>query len=193
MISIDTAIFRSIYGIGASSGPMRALSIFFATYLIFLALSAAVVALVRVRRDQASRLVLVAAYLRAAAAAALGYAGNALFALVFFRPRPFVTLGVTSLIGTPGTSKSFPSDHATLAFAIAGTLAFAWPQRRWQFLVVAALIAVGRVMAGVHYPTDVLAGALVGLCWAWAVETVDVRGGGAASLRIARVLTRHRV
>lgn len=175
MTSVDNAIFRAIYGIGSSSEPMRALSVFLATYLIFVALAAAGFVLIRTWRDRAARVVLVAAYLRAIAAAGLGYAGNALFALAFARPRPFVTLGVASLIGAPATSKSFPSDHATLAFAIAATLAFAWPQRRWQLFTVAALIAVGRVMAGVHYPVDVLAGAAVGLCWAWAVETVHRR------------------
>lgn len=193
MISIDNAVFAAIHGIGSAGEPMRALSVFLARYLIFLALAFAAVMFARVWRDRASRVVIVATYLRAAAAAGLGYAGNALIALLFFRPRPFVTLGIASLIGMPATAKSFPSDHATLAFAIAGTLAFALPHRRWQFFTVAALIALGRVMVGVHYPTDVLAGALVGLCWAWAVESIDVRSGGALSLRIARALTRNRL
>ena len=64
---------------------------------------------------------------------------------------------------------SFPSGHATAAFAAAGVhLAAAYGgQEPWVLaiiaVVIAALVAFGRVMAGVHYVTDVIGGSILGL------------------------------
>jgi undecaprenyl-diphosphatase len=59
-------------------------------------------------------------------------------------------------------SSSFPAGHAATAFAGAVVLAFVVPRATAVLLVVAALIGFSRVYVGVHYPTDVLAGAAVG-------------------------------
>ncbi len=78
------------------------------------------------------------------------------------RPRPFETIpGVEALIGaTVGTS--FPSGHA--ATSAAGALVLAAILRRAApvVAVLALAIAGSRVYAGVHYPTDILAGVAVG-------------------------------
>ena len=79
------------------------------------------------------------------------------------RARPFVLdpNGVhlfSGHVADPG----FPSDHATGAFAVA--LAIYLRHRRWGSvaLIAAAVLAVGRVALGVHFPSDVLAGAVLG-------------------------------
>ena len=66
------------------------------------------------------------------------------------------------LVELPSTS-SFPSGHATVSFACATVLALAVPRLRAPLFVLAALIASSRVYVGVHYPFDVLAGAVLGL------------------------------
>lgn len=85
------------------------------------------------------------------------------------RPRPFEG-GVPNarMIQSPRpTTGSFPSGHA--ASAVAGAIAMSriWPQASWAFAALGALIAYSRIYVGVHYPSDVLAGALLGLACAW--------------------------
>ncbi len=58
---------------------------------------------------------------------------------------------------------SFPSGHTATSFALAAVLASRFPRWAWLFYLVAALVGLGRVASGSHYPSDVLAGALLGL------------------------------
>jgi len=68
------------------------------------------------------------------------------------------------------TYQSFPSGHATTAFALAAVLGFL--SERWFYpaLLLAAMIGLSRVTLGVHYPSDVLAGAVIGLLGAYATR-----------------------
>jgi undecaprenyl-diphosphatase len=82
------------------------------------------------------------------------------------RPRPYVALPhLHTLISRP-TSASFPSSHATTAFAGAVVLSFLLPRLWPLFLAAAALVAFSRVYVGVHYPSDVIAGAATGVIFA---------------------------
>ncbi|MBA2460525.1 MAG: phosphatase PAP2 family protein [Actinobacteria bacterium] len=65
------------------------------------------------------------------------------------------------LVGLPATN-SFPSGHATVSFACATVLALTVPRLRWALFALAGSIAFSRVYVGVHYPLDVLAGAVLG-------------------------------
>ncbi len=75
------------------------------------------------------------------------------------------------LVQLPATH-SFPSGHATVAFACATVLSLAVPRLRLPLFMLAALIAFSRVYVGVHYPFDVLAGALLGVALAIALRTL---------------------
>jgi len=85
-------------------------------------------------------------------------------ALRFFwpRPRPFVVLNFQPLVDHPVTA-AFPSAHAVIYFVLA-TIAY-FIDRRWgiYFFIAAALNALARVFVGVHWPSDVVAGALLGI------------------------------
>ncbi len=80
------------------------------------------------------------------------------------RARPHVH----ALVARPHTH-SFPSGHATTSFACATVLALAAPKLRLPLLLLAAAISWSRVYVGVHYPLDVLAGALLGVAVGLAV------------------------
>ena len=81
------------------------------------------------------------------------------------RPRPFLFLEIASKL-SKGPEEildpSFPSAHAALSFMMATLLSFWFPRYRILFFLVAAFIGWTRIYLGVHYPTDVIAGALLG-------------------------------
>lgn len=78
----------------------------------------------------------------------------------YHRPRPPIALHIHSLLSE--ASYSFPSAHAASFFALA-VVVYGY-NKKWGswFFVLAIIMALGRVAAGVHYPSDILAGALVG-------------------------------
>jgi membrane-associated phospholipid phosphatase len=85
---------------------------------------------------------------------------NYVVKLAVKRPRP-VLEGLPPLGGAP-SSLSFPSAHATSSFAVATAMCRVDPATSAAFLVALAL-ALGRPYLGMHYPSDILAGALIGI------------------------------
>jgi undecaprenyl-diphosphatase len=80
------------------------------------------------------------------------------------RPRPYVAHpGDAHLFIAPSPDPSFPSDHATAAFAIAAAIWFRHRTAGWVALAMAVIVSVARVAVGTHYPSDVVAGALIGI------------------------------
>lgn len=99
----------------------------------------------------------------ALASAAVALLFNQVVGRLWDRPRPFATHPAAHVWGGRSHDPSFPSDHASASYAIAFTVLMFDRVAGSIFLAAATLIGVGRVFIGVHYPADVLAGALVGL------------------------------
>jgi membrane-associated phospholipid phosphatase len=87
---------------------------------------------------------------------------------------PLADETLSALVALPADA-SFPSGHATSAFAAAGVVAALHPRLRAPILGLAALVALSRVYLGVHFPSDVLAGAALGLGIAVAVVALGRR------------------
>jgi hypothetical protein len=93
---------------------------------------------------------------------------------------------MSHVLAASSPDPSFPSDHAAAAFAIAfAVLAFSRPAGL-GFVAAATLIGLSRIALGLHYPSDVLAGAVVG----WASATVVVHLGRHWIGRAVAVLSR---
>jgi membrane-associated phospholipid phosphatase len=74
--------------------------------------------------------------------------------------------GWLPLLPTPAGEQSFPSGHATTAAGLAVALAILYPRGRWLFGLAAAAVMAQRVVVHAHFPTDVAAGAIIGIIWA---------------------------
>lgn len=83
----------------------------------------------------------------------------------YHRPRPFLDLSVNQLLTS--NEWSFPSGHAAFFFAM--STAIYLYNKKWGigFFAAATLIAVSRVVAGVHYPSDIVGGAIIGVIVAY--------------------------
>ena len=92
-----------------------------------------------------------------------GWLVSEILKLVFRRPRPFLQIvdAPVTLIDHP-SSFSFPSGDATFAVGAAVALGTVAPRWRWPAYLFAVAVMFERVAVGVHYPSDVLAGAVVG-------------------------------
>ena len=87
---------------------------------------------------------------------------------VFDRPRPFEEIGAPDPLLGATVGESFPSGHASTSFAGAVVLGYLVRRAIPALVVLAALIALSRVYVGVHYPLDVVAGAVLGVAVALA-------------------------
>ncbi len=153
--SLDYTVFRAINGLTGRSPALDAAMIAFARYSpVVYAIALALLWLTWKQRNQRAALL---AGISALVALGLGQiVGHA-----FPRDRPYLAHHVSLLI-THSPDTSFPSDHTTLAFAIAVAV--------WQFnrragialLIFGMLVAVARVYVGAHYPGDVVGGAVLG-------------------------------
>jgi undecaprenyl-diphosphatase len=95
------------------------------------------------------------------------------------RARPCHTIGgflvipEVHLLVPCGGGKSFPSSHAVNNFAVATMFAAYYRRWTWAFFSWAAIVGLSRVFVGVHYPSDVLGGAAIGVSvglvcvWTW--------------------------
>lgn len=91
------------------------------------------------------------------------------------RPRPPVDWIPHDEVHDRPESSSFPSGHTAAATAFTAAVLPAWPLAGALCALVAPVVAVERVQSGAHYPTDVAAGALLGVASAWAVRRAPGR------------------
>ncbi|HEY3883664.1 MAG TPA: phosphatase PAP2 family protein [Vicinamibacterales bacterium] len=91
---------------------------------------------------------------------------------IVHRSRPFIAAPSVPVVGQRPHDSSFPSGHATSSFAGAVSLARLLPQAAVLWWTLAVAIAYSRIYIGVHYPSDVVAGAALGIAVALLTETL---------------------
>ena len=150
--ALDLALLRLLRTRGHAAAPERALLAFTRAGehgLLWQALCTLGIVLDRRRR---------ALYRRTMCVTMLAYLADILLKYVVRRPRP-VLEGLPALSSTV-TGLSYPSAHSTTSFAAAGVLSHELPAA--PLYACAGAMALSRAYAGVHYPSDLVAGAVLG-------------------------------
>lgn len=162
----NQTVLEWFFGLANRSFFLDSLGIFFAQYLIYF-LVIGVFVYLYLERDWRKRWFIFAV----AALSVILSRGIITEAIRFFypQPRPFEVLGITSLF-PENLLNSFPSGHTAFLFALGMALWFF--NRRWGtcYLILAAVVGVARVFAGVHWPVDILGGAAVGIISAFLIQ-----------------------
>jgi undecaprenyl-diphosphatase len=86
------------------------------------------------------------------------------------RARPFETSSTVEQLAAHSAGRSFPSRHVASALAMAALAGSAQRGLGRSMFIVGALLGASRVAAGLHYPSDILAGALLGRLTAWLIS-----------------------
>lgn len=172
--SWDIALFSWLHALAGNSVFFDALTIFLATYLIYFLMGAiAFVAIfwyVRHPGEWKHPLLFVIAVYGSAFIARIVVVES--LRVLVDRMRPFEVLPAVYQLVAHTAGKSFPSGHASFFFAAASALMVYHKKAGIAFLCAAFLTSLARVIAGVHWPSDIFAGAIVGILTAWIIRKI---------------------
>lgn len=164
-MNLDILIFQQINGLAGKSALLDYVGIFFARYFEYLLV---VFALFLLRKK-------IRVFFQAFLAAVLARFGIVeLIRLFWFRSRPFVENNVNLLINHAPTP-SFPSGHAAFYFGLSTVVYFYNKKAGILFLIASLFISIARVFVGVHWPSDILGGAVVGISVGWVIAKLSRR------------------
>jgi len=172
LVHADRAVFQWINGL---AGHVPVIDNFLKgianDYFMIIGMCLVLVALWFGTRDAAKRKINQVAVIVAAISLGISQAIVDILNIFFFRPRPFTLLPTHLLFYAP-TDSSFPSNAATITFAIAFGVFFINRKAGGLLLGLAGLLAFARVYVGVHYPSDVLGGAAIAAVTAWLISLI---------------------
>ena len=183
----DVALFRLINNLTmVLPAPLSAFFRFMAVGAPFIFGAVFILLWFFAARQAAVRRAVVLAVLSGVLALAL----NFVISHLWNRLRPFAVLHHVHQLVAHAPYHSFPSDHAAGSFAFATVMFLAGRFWGWAFLVTAVVVAFARVYVGVHWPSDVAGGAVVGFLAA-KVVLAERRELEPLVRRVVRILPRR--
>jgi len=163
MLAWDWALFQSLNSLAGRSALFDALVRFLMNdYALTTALSALLVVLWFRGRTPEDRSADHAAAIYTIVALAIAMAVLKGLNLLFFRPRPFTAHDGVHLLFYHPSDSSLPSNAATVAFVFAVGIARRSPRLGALAIALGSLLGISRIIGGVHYPLDIVAGVLLG-------------------------------
>ncbi len=173
-MDFDYYLFQQINNLAGHSAFWNALGIFLASSFQYLLCGFLLIFLLlgKSREEKIKNYWMVGLAFLAAAVARLGF--TEVLYQIFHRLRPFAVNNVHQLIAH-NAANSFPSGHASFFFAMATAIYLFNKKLGYLFFAGAFLISLARIYAGVHYPSDVLAGAVIGIFSGWLVVKIARR------------------
>jgi len=164
---MDFLIFQKINSLAGKSVCIDSLAIFFAEYLGYILIAIFFLFLLKDVKKYWQMIV------RGLGAAILARFGIAEIIRFFWeRPRPFIGNQVNLLL-SHGATSSFPSGHAAFFFALSAVIYFYNKKAGIFFFLASFLISISRVFCGIHWPSDILAGAIIGIFSAWLIIKIS--------------------
>jgi undecaprenyl-diphosphatase len=168
MTSIDHLITEILYSFASENSAIRAFVIFFGHWSGYAITPAFFAWAIWFWRKNAKAAILA----QTALAAISSRIVLEIIRFIWDIKRPFVRLGVSPLFEPFENGPSFPSGHATFYFALAA-VSWSYSKKTSAALFAAAfLMGIARVAAGVHWPTDILAGAVLGIAAGYLAKRV---------------------
>lgn len=161
MTNFDLAIFNYIHGFAGKNEWLDLAGIFFAKYALYVFIISAL--LWAIAKPDKIRPRLAVFFLALGTSLVSRFLVVELIRLILPKPRPYVFFNFEPLVSEIMIQGSaFPSGHAAFMFAFVTILAIFFRRASWLY-ALAFTIGVARVFAGVHWPADIIAGAVVGI------------------------------
>jgi undecaprenyl-diphosphatase len=162
--NLDDQLTLAIHGAATTSAASRLLTRTLARHLATLEVGLMVALATTGRRGAAARMI---------GAVCLVYGVSELLGMAWRRRRPFARLSEIHELVEHASGRSFPSRHVASGLAMAAIGRAAQPRLGHTMAGVAWLLGASRVAAGLHYPSDVLGGALLGVLVGRVLRTKD--------------------
>ncbi|ETI66346.1 undecaprenyl-diphosphatase [Neobacillus vireti] len=154
---LNVDVFRAINDIGKEHASLNPIAIFMADYMIIvLALGMLVYWFTRINKN---RMMVIQGGVAFVLAEVLGKIAGTMY----YHNQPFAELPHVNQLIAHVVDNAFPSDHSILFFSVCFSFWLVRKKDGWLWLVFACFVGVSRIWVGVHYPGDVVTGALIGI------------------------------
>ncbi len=160
MMNIDESIFYAFYNLSGHSRVGDFFIVFFGDYFIFIAIL--VFAYVAYRAWRKGGIPGAQLYVLATFATVVAEGFSVVIKFLSHRTRPFVEMKLPHLL--TDNSYAFPSGHTTFLFALATATYFFNKKLAYFLYATGIVVGLSRIAGGVHYPSDIFGGAVIGAC-----------------------------
>ncbi|MED1468693.1 undecaprenyl-diphosphatase [Bacillus salipaludis] len=157
MSQLNIEAFRAINNLGKDHLFLDPIAVFLAEYMLYFLILGMLV--YWFTRTDKNRMMIILSVISVAVAEVIGKIAGKFYS----HYQPFAELPHVNKLVSHAVDNAFPSDHSIIFFSICFSILLVRKKEGWLWIILACCVAISRVMVGVHYPLDVLTGALIGI------------------------------